>query len=139
MPYVEALRLRCSQGAADRSPPIGAPGAMPQTPTIATHATYSGPWMKPATSSGDLLYAFDSGVLWVFSYPEGTPQGQIDLAAGGTGNLCSDNNGNVFVPPCNPQPEILEYAHGGTQPLATLSGEESITTLGQSAKTARGE
>jgi hypothetical protein len=37
--------------------PIGAPGAMPQSSTIATRADLGKSWMLPGSSSGDLIYA----------------------------------------------------------------------------------
>jgi len=36
--------------------PIGAPGAMPQSRAIATHAQHGGSWMLPEAKGRDLLY-----------------------------------------------------------------------------------
>jgi hypothetical protein len=94
----------------------------PQGATIATHGKS---WMLPGSSSGDLLYvagrgAADQGVLYVITYPEGQLVGEVSLPySGDIGGICSDSNGNIFVP--SGEDAIWEYAHGGTQPIATLS------------------
>ena len=43
-------------GCGGSQPPIGAPGAMPQTSAIATHADRGKSWMLPEAKSQDLLY-----------------------------------------------------------------------------------
>jgi hypothetical protein len=76
----------------------------------------------PATSGsgGDLLYISDSGTnqVYVFSYPDGTP---VQTLSGFNTPLheCSDAAGNVFITNTG-KSEILEYAHGGDAPIATL-------------------
>lgn len=83
-------------------------------------ATHGKSWMKPGTSSGgDLVYAASRhGVLYVVSYPQGELVGEVSLPVfGNSGGICSDANGDIFVPDVD---EIVEYAHGGTQPIATL-------------------
>jgi hypothetical protein len=101
-------------------PPIGELGATTQTSTIATHAERGKSWMLPGTSSGsDLLYlAAHTGGLYVLTYPQGELVGEVSLPyAPSSGGICSDANGDIFVPDGS---EIVEYAHGGTQPIATL-------------------
>ncbi|MFZ0573691.1 MAG: hypothetical protein WAM02_03280, partial [Candidatus Cybelea sp.] len=74
-------------------------------------------WMAPDIGTQTLLYVSNrkDGSVFVYSYPQGKLTGSLlDVRAGG---LCSDGNGNVFIPRGN---EILEYAHGGTEPIATL-------------------
>ena len=110
-------------GCGGSQPPIGAPGAMQQTPTNATHADRGASWMLPGTSSGnDLVYAADpAGALWVISYPQGQLVGVVDLPfEWHAGGICSDSRGDVFVP-MGPYGETVEYAHGGTTPIAILS------------------
>jgi hypothetical protein len=77
--------------------------------------------MAPDAKSQALLYV--SSVLtndvYVFAYPKGTPEGTL------TGfnvpyGLCSDAAGNVFIVNDGAS-QIVEYAHGGTTPIATLS------------------
>jgi hypothetical protein len=76
--------------------------------------------MAPEAKSEDLLYVSDdSGFIYVFSYPEGKLVGTLAGAYGPSG-LCSDKAGHVFV--ANTQDaNILEYAHGGKNPIATLA------------------
>jgi hypothetical protein len=73
--------------------------------------------MAPDIGTQTLLYVSNrkDGSVFVYSYPQGKLSGSLlDVRASG---LCSDGNGNVFIPQGN---EILEYAHGGTEPIATL-------------------
>ncbi len=65
----------------------------------------------------DLLYVSNrqDGSVYAYSYPQGKLNGRLfNLRASG---LCADRDGNVFIPQGN---EILEYAHGGTEPVGTL-------------------
>jgi PQQ enzyme repeat len=73
--------------------------------------------MATDAGSSDLLYVADAkdGSVYVYSYPAGKPQGRIlDVRADA---LCSSHNGDVFAPAGG---EILQYAHGGTRPIAEL-------------------
>jgi hypothetical protein len=105
---------------AGAQPPIGAPGVMPQSQNSAI-AARGRSWMLPGTSGADLLYVSDGhrGII-VYSYPALKQVGEI---TGLTGfGLCSDKNGDVFVPTSDGGfPVVYEYPHGGTQPIATLS------------------
>ena len=108
-------------GCGGSQPPTGAPGSMPQTSAIATHADRGKSWMLPGSSSGsDLLYVVGrKGAVYVLTYPQGKLVGELGLPyAVNSGNICSDKNGNILVPDVY---EIVEYAHGGTQPVATLN------------------
>lgn len=71
-------------------------------------------------SGGDLLYISDAGTnqVYVFSYPGGT---LVQTLSGFKDPLheCSDAAGNVFITNTG-KSEILEYAHGGDTPIATL-------------------
>ncbi|MGA9017366.1 MAG: hypothetical protein WB438_00305 [Candidatus Cybelea sp.] len=44
-------------GCGGSQPPIGAPGAMPQTSVIATHAGRGTSWILPEAKNEDLIYA----------------------------------------------------------------------------------
>jgi WD40 repeat protein len=108
-------------GCGGSQPSIGAPGAMPQTLASATHADRDKSWMKPGSASGDLLYVADGeGRAFVLTYPQGQLVGQLDFPSTNSGNICSDGDGDIFVPSGYDGEEIWEYAHGGTQPIATL-------------------
>jgi hypothetical protein len=89
--------------------------------------SYTSPSIVPATSrmlaeakSEDLLYVADAGLnqVDVYSYPKGEQVGTL-TGFDGLAFLCTDKAGDVFVPNYD-QREILEYAHGGTSPTATL-------------------
>ncbi|MGB6518626.1 MAG: hypothetical protein WBE79_09015 [Candidatus Cybelea sp.] len=73
--------------------------------------------MATDAQTQDLLYVSHrkDGSVYVYSYPAGKLQGRLlGVHAGG---LCSDKNGDVFIPE---RTAILEYAHGGTRPIAVL-------------------
>jgi hypothetical protein len=103
-------------GCSGSQPPIGAPGAMPQTSTLATQAARGGSWMLPEAKSEDLLYVATGDNVYVLSYPHGKLIGSLGIVGN---NLCSDKQGDVFVP--TGAYEVVEYAHGGTSPIQTLN------------------
>src|ERR1700729_3891962 len=103
-------------GCGGAQPPISAPGAMPQSRAIASHAGRGGSWMLPGTSSGELIYATGGcGGTCVISYPGGTVVGALPT---GGASICSDDAGNVFIPEDD---KVTEYAHGGQSPITTLN------------------
>ncbi|HLY03407.1 MAG TPA: hypothetical protein VKR56_13055 [Candidatus Cybelea sp.] len=104
---------------------VSACGTLPQTPVAAAHANRGGSWMTPGSSSGDLLYIADasSNEVDVYSYPVGKRVGTL-TGFEGLAFLCADSSGDVFVPNYG-KSEILEYAHGGSTPIATLSDPHS--------------
>ena len=112
------------------SPPIGAPGTMPQSAAIAAHADFGESWMLPEAKSEDLLYisndkAFSGfGDILVFSYPEGQLVGTLTKGIDEPAGLCVDKSGDIWIVNFGPS-EIVEYAHGGTSPIATLSDPDS--------------
>jgi len=109
-------------------PPIGAPNAMPQTATIATHAERDGSWMLPEAKSEDLVYASnlrDNNVL-VFSYPGLAQVGTLSGLASEPGGLCSDGRGDVFIVTQGDghsiyQSFVYEFAHGGSSPIEIVT------------------
>jgi hypothetical protein len=111
-------------GCGGSQPPIGTPGAMPQTSTIATHTDRSGSWMLPAAKAETLLYvgnnlggSSDTGNITVYSYPDTKLVGT--LAASLPTGLCVDSRGDVFVANLDGD-DVVEYAHGGAKPIETL-------------------
>lgn len=72
-----------------------------------------------AARQRDLLYVSSlSGSVSFYTYPQGKLVGTL-TDSDGEGGLCSDRQGNVYVP----SPEyarVTVYAHGGTTPTATL-------------------
>ena len=120
-------------GCGGSQPPIGAPGAMPQTSALATHADRGKSSMLPEARSEDLLYASNQGDasseygdVLIFAYPEGKLVGTLTGFSAFVQSLCSDRSGNVFVTASTTdlsQGYVYEYSHGGTQPVATLSDQ----------------
>lgn len=92
---------------------------VPQSKAIPLAAVRGGSWMLPEASSEALLYATTGGGdVYVISYATGKLVGTItgvDEAQG----VCSDSNGNVFVTAYETE-NVIEYAHGGTTPIAKL-------------------
>jgi hypothetical protein len=80
--------------------------------------------MAPNTSSQSLLYVTGAcGGICVFSYPRGTLVGELADSNTPLGE-CVDKSGDVFVVDFGGEggsAGIVEYAHGGTSPIATLS------------------
>jgi hypothetical protein len=93
-------------GCGGSQPPIGAPGAMPQTATV----------RRTSESSGALIYAPGGcGGTCVLSYPKGHVIGKVKMAGAAP---CSDKGGNVFIPSGG---QVLEYQHGATSPFWTYN------------------
>jgi hypothetical protein len=93
--------------------------------------TTQGPWAKGysadqispsvrAATSGDLLYvSSDAPYVYIYTYPGLAYVSKLDILGGNSG-LCDDAAGDVFVTIYSDY-QILEYAHGGSQPIQTLS------------------
>jgi hypothetical protein len=128
-PYLNAsIAAALLAGCGGSQPPIGAPGAMPQSATLQSlNAQRSAlvaqrndgeSWMAPDAVSQDLLYVSDVRTVTVYSYPQGKLQGTLRHFYIATG-MCVDKNDNVFIVD-DGYYKIFEYAHGGTKRLATL-------------------
>lgn len=98
-----------------------AQGGASVVPKLATqmHGMRGSYWMSPNVGNTDLIYVSDSldNVL-IYSWRKGQLVGVLggfnELAG-----LCADASGNVWIPDGYYQ-KIVEYAHGGTEPIATL-------------------
>ena len=110
-------------------PPIGAPGALPQSRAIAQPVSQNK--LLPQSTRSELARGRHSisygALLYVSTRKEGIevlafPQGKLvgEIPANTTvPGLCSDpNNGHVFV--TEGIDKIEEYGYGGTTPIATL-------------------
>jgi len=108
-------------------PPIGAPGAMPQSRGIATHVERGGSWMlpEPSRKSGDLIYVMGPVKNYIISYSTGATIATFDGPEGRGAGLCSDEQGHVFMPATG---EIWEFKHGGTTPINKL--KDSYRAMG---------
>lgn len=110
------VTLALLAGCGGPQPPSGAPGGMTQSPAIAGQAAHGKP--LPGTGGEDLVYAAGGcGGVCILRYPDVKLTNSISLS-GPVGGDCSDGEGNVFV---TNNAQVLEYAHGGTTPIATLS------------------
>jgi hypothetical protein len=100
---------------------LGAPGAMPLGRSTAIHPAQRPSWMSSDAMKQDLLYISDTGSndVYVYSYPSGTLKGTLTGFDGPAGE-CVDKAGDVFITNYHAS-NVLEYAHGGVNPIATLS------------------
>ena len=115
-------------GCGGSQPPLGAPGAMPQSRAIATHAPEQGQAAASSigaeTSSQDLLYVSSGGgTVYVYSYPQGKLVNTLKPLNRYDAGECVDSAGDVFLTTSNSSGSsmIYEYAHGGTNPINALS------------------
>lgn len=82
-------------------------------------------WMAPDARNNSLLYVSSYGDngenVYVYSYPEGKLKGTLTGFAGPQGE-CVDRAGDVFISNYDGA-DIMEYAHGSTQPIAILEDQ----------------
>jgi hypothetical protein len=78
-------------------------------------------WMEPNGGKGPLLYVSDAGTndVVVYHYPSGREAGVLTGFDEPQGE-CVDKAGNVWIANTLAS-KLLEYAHGGTTPIATLA------------------
>jgi len=105
-------------GCGGSQPPIGAPGAMPQTRAIATHTERGGSWMGMGLKQRDLLYVVSNSRVDVYRYWQRKHVGALMDFSEPVG-ACADPVGNVHFVDYSRQ-TIYEYAHGGKTPIETL-------------------
>lgn len=79
-------------------------------------------WMLPDAKKQTLIYVSDSSTydVYAFSYPSGKLEGTLTNQNNPAG-LCTDKKGNVWVTQLYGGGHIVEYAHGGTTAITTLS------------------
>ena len=123
-------------------PPVSAPGMIPQSHAATARAGRSGSWMLPEAKNEDLLYAGDVasgtglGRVDVFSYPRGKLLGRL-LGFDAPGGLCVDSAGDIWITNFE-NGNIVEYAHGGSAPIATLKAN-AANPLGCSVDVTTGD
>ncbi|HEY1681501.1 MAG TPA: hypothetical protein VGF98_07705 [Candidatus Tumulicola sp.] len=88
---------------------------------ISAHTNHGHSWMNPVAKSGALVYITDNGAgtVVVYSYPALNVVGTLAGFDNVQGD-CVDASGNVWIDNTQAS-QLLEYAHGGTSPIATLS------------------
>jgi hypothetical protein len=101
----------------------GGLGTTPGTPLMQARTAS---WMAPDAKKVDLLYVTDIGdnYVYVFSYPVVKQLGTLTGFNNARG-ACTDKKGDIFITNrysfnYTTPPQILEYAHGGTSPIASL-------------------
>ena len=101
---------------------IGAPGAMPQTPAVASRVDWGKSWMLPeARGRTTLLYVSLDHRVAVYDYDTGKRVGSLtglDDPYGG----CVDAKGDVYITEYF-NGDTVEYAHGGTKVLKTFASD----------------
>ena len=81
-------------------------------------------WVLPEARSQNLLYVSgNAGFVYIFSFPKGKLVGTLTGFQEVSG-VCADIAGNVWVAN-SADFDLIEYAHGGTLPIATLTDYES--------------
>lgn len=118
-------------------------GQAPGVPPLQTAAKTGA---RAQTTAGDLLYIAHEGasnytkhgVISILSYPGGMPVARIrHVAALG---MCSDRSGNVWVIAyVSGAFEMLEYAHGGTTPIAEIAMPKNFYAGGCAVDPASGD
>jgi hypothetical protein len=110
--FAAALFTACS-GPAQAPLPAGgvAPGSL----------SHGHSWITPTAKSQTLLYVSSvvSGDVYVYSYATRQLVGTLTGFSDPYG-LCADTAGDVWIVN-DGEESIVEYAHGGTKPIATLS------------------
>lgn len=85
------------------------------------HPDHNRSWMAPDAKKQALLYISDLNTydVYAYTYPKGKLKGRLTGFSGPEGE-CVDKKGHVFIANFAAS-NVLEYAHGGTSPVATLS------------------
>lgn len=103
-------------------PPIGTPGALPQSRAITKNADRGGTWMSPdAREIKKLLYVSDQATDYVYVYKYGGKRRQVGRLTGFRKpyGQCVDARGDVWITD-SLSSAVVEYAHGEDEPIATL-------------------
>ncbi|MGC1380698.1 MAG: hypothetical protein WA814_06695 [Candidatus Baltobacteraceae bacterium] len=111
--------------------PQSASNAAHQVPLGHVRRLYSRSWMLPEAKHEPLLYVanwsyFQNDVL-VFSYPAAKLVGTLTADMLNPDGLCVNKKGDVWVVNNTPNAaDLVEFAHGGTTPIATLGDPAQI-------------
>jgi hypothetical protein len=95
------------------------PNVIARDSAISTNSAHAHSWMLAGAKSEDLLYLSDSTSVYVYSYPKAKRIGTL-TGFQFPGGMCPDKVGNVWITNFRGD-TIVEYAHGGTTPIATLN------------------
>jgi len=114
-------------GCGGSQPPIDTQGVVPQTSAIARHTARGKSWMLPeARKAKRLLYISDARTnnVFVYNYYTRLPVGTLTGFSHPAGQ-CVDAKGDVWIPNFSGT-TILEYRHGGVQPVKTLTTDTYV-------------
>ena len=107
-----SMLASCSSGSQTQS---GGLIALPSAKKTSSTSRHGRSWMLHQATSEVLVYATGGcGGTCVLSYTSGNVVGSLTTYGRA---VCSDNSGNVFI---TNNDEVVEYSHGGTEPIATL-------------------
>jgi hypothetical protein len=117
-----AILAACNGGVSQLAPTAtsGVPSTVRNGGTVVVHSSRGRSWMDPSAKTGSLLYVTDAGTntVVVYSYPKFKIVGTLTGFTNPQGD-CVDKANNVWI--ANTQTsQLIEYAHGGTTPIATL-------------------
>ena len=111
-------------GCGGSQPPIGAPGAMPQSRSPQGGAGKA--LHRASGTGGTLIYVATWRAILYLTYPQMKIVGSLPEAYN-YGGVCSDpNSGNLYAPQGT---DIEVYAHGGTYPIAMLTPPTGYSEL----------
>ena len=111
-----ALLAGCTQSSAS-------PVALPEGRSDAGVARS---WVAPEGRRQNLLYVSgNSGYVYIYTFPAGKLVGTL-AGFQEVAGVCSDAAGNVFVAN-SAGLDVIEYAHGGSSPIATLADGENYS------------
>jgi hypothetical protein len=99
---------------------------LPAIGTAGAGGAHAGTLMRPDAKEADLVYAADfNGNVWVYTFPALKLAGELTGLDPDILGLCSDAKGHVFIPAGDRSGggKVLEFAHGGTTPIATISDQ----------------
>jgi hypothetical protein len=109
-------------GCSGSQPPIGAPGATARA-AIVTHADRGKSWMLARAKNDDLLYVGDGFypfTVSVYNYKTDKLVGQLSGSFYEASGMCVDKKSDIWIT-SDYTSQVIEYAHGGTNALQTLS------------------
>lgn len=120
-----AILAACNGGVSQLAPAgsqsVGLPSTLRNGSTVVVHSRRGRSWMVPSAKAHRLLYVTDSGTntVVVYSYPKLKIVGTLTGFTNPQGD-CVDKANDVWIVNTEAS-QIIEYAHGGTTPLATLN------------------
>lgn len=130
---VAGLLGGCSNGVGGVSPVTSAPqssaiGVISRNYFTGVHENlgsgkHFNQWIRKGLSKVRLLYVSDysNGVVWVYDYPStGTLVGTLSTGLFRPQGMCVDKDQNIYIANTGDN-EVLEYAHGGSSPIATFT------------------